>query len=139
MHAWAVAHAVIAHSCVSIVVSRTFTHLRALRSIKRIHSSQHRSPNTRYLTTPMDEGSAWLITTTPPAPRPAPCVISKIYDQTHYHNDLGIGPAGGNGGKDLPVNAEKYSLSVGGHKVYGAYFEGGMGCKCVVVRHSHHT
>lgn len=122
---------------------RVQTSPRVYRHVARLHalacSDINRTYPSRYLTAPMDEKSTWLVSTTPPAPRLAPCVISKIYDQTHNHNDLGIGPAGGNGGKDLPVNAEKYSLSVGGHTVYGAYFEGGMGCKCRVGSHSHHT
>jgi hypothetical protein len=82
----------------------------------------------RYLTSFKDELlSTWLISTTPPQPRAAACVISKIYDQTEYRNDLGIGPAGGNGRKDMPVDAAKEPVSIGGHSVYGAYFEGGMG------------
>jgi hypothetical protein len=53
--------------------------------------------------------------------------VSKIYDQTPNRNDLGVGPAGGNGGKDKPVDAARLGVSVGGHSVYAAYFEGGQG------------
>jgi hypothetical protein len=88
----------------------------------------HRHDLGYYLTSFKDELlSTWLISTTPPQPRAAACVISKIYDQTEYRNDLGIGPAGGNGRKDMPVDAAKEPVSIGGHSVYGAYFEGGMG------------
>jgi hypothetical protein len=42
--------------------------------------------------------------------------------------DLDIaGPGGDHEKEDVPVNATKDPLMVGGHKVYSAYFEGGMG------------
>jgi hypothetical protein len=55
-------------------------------------------------------------------------VISRIYDQTKFKNHLDIAPPGGaHRETDAPVNATKDPLMVGGHKVYSAYFEGGMG------------
>ena len=58
----------------------------------------------------------------------AACHIWLIYDQSPRHNHLHIAPPGGNHEKaDAPVNATRESLLVGGHKVYAAVFEGGMG------------
>ena len=43
-------------------------------------------------------------------------------------NHLDIAPPGGaHRAEDAPVNATAEALTVGGHKVYAAYFEGGMG------------
>lgn len=57
------------------------------------------------------------------------CVIWMIYDQTKHRNHLGIAPRkdGAHHIKDLPCNATRDKLTVGGHPVYSAYFEGGMG------------
>ena len=56
------------------------------------------------------------------------CVICRIYDQTPRMNHLDIAPPGGaHRAEDSPCNATKEKLTVGGHPVYGAYFEGGMG------------
>ena len=58
----------------------------------------------------------------------AACHIWRIYDQSPKLNHLDIAPPGGaHRAEDVPVNATKESLTVGGHKVYAAYFEGGMG------------
>ena len=58
------------------------------------------------------------------------CVISMIWDQSAFANHLSVGPGGGaRPNPDKPVNASRLAVTVGGHKVYGAYFEGGMGCK----------
>jgi hypothetical protein len=58
----------------------------------------------------------------------AHCVIWRIYDQSPKQNHLDIAPPGGaHRAEDAPVNATKEKLSVGGHPVYGAFFEGGMG------------
>jgi hypothetical protein len=58
----------------------------------------------------------------------AQCVIWRIYDQTAHANHLDIAPPGGaHPARDSPVNATKERLMVGGHPVYAAYFEGGMG------------
>jgi hypothetical protein len=58
------------------------------------------------------------------------CVIQRIYDQSEKANHLDIAPAGGNVHHgDKPVNATRHPITVGGHSVYGAYFEGGMGCE----------
>lgn len=56
------------------------------------------------------------------------CVISRIFDQGPRQNHLDIAPAGGYVPKpDRPVNASKLKITVGGHPVYAAYLEGGMG------------
>eukprot|EP01079_Euglenida_sp_SAG-EU17-18_P011193 gene11193-2031_t len=69
----------------------------------------------------------------------SPCVIWQIYDQTTRKNrvplpdrslltHLSIAPPGGaHREEDRPCNATKDKLTVGGHPVYSAYFEGGMG------------
>jgi hypothetical protein len=58
------------------------------------------------------------------------CHIWRIYDQSPKMNHLDIAPPGGaHRAEDAPVNATKLPLTVGGHKVYGAHFEGGMGCE----------
>ncbi len=54
--------------------------------------------------------------------------IPIIYDQSPKGNHLTPAPGGGAvKTPDNPVNASKLKLNVGGHSVYGAYFEGGMG------------
>ena len=51
-----------------------------------------------------------------------------MWGELARHNHLHIAPPGGNHEKaDAPVNATRQSLLVGGHKVYAAVFEGGMG------------
>ena len=56
------------------------------------------------------------------------CVIQRIYDQSPSLNHLDIAPPGGAHNKmDAPVNASRFGLTVGGNRVYAAYFEGGMG------------
>jgi hypothetical protein len=56
------------------------------------------------------------------------CVVQRIYDQSPMNNHLDIGPAGGAvRHPDKPVVANRHKITVGGHSVYGAYFEGGMG------------
>ena len=56
------------------------------------------------------------------------CVVWRIYDQSPNGNHLDIAPPGGaHLHRDLPVNATRESLTVGGHHVYGAYFEGNQG------------
>jgi hypothetical protein len=48
--------------------------------------------------------------------------------QSAKQNHLDIAPPGGaHRAEDAPCNATREKLSVGGHPVYGAYFEGGMG------------
>jgi hypothetical protein len=59
---------------------------------------------------------------------PSSCVVQRIYDQSEQANHLDLGPPGGaKPTGDLPVNATAHPLTVGGQKVYGAYFTGGMG------------
>jgi hypothetical protein len=56
------------------------------------------------------------------------CIISKIYDQSPRANHLTPAPGGsGIHTPSNPVNAAKLKMSVGGHQVYAAYFEGKMG------------
>jgi non-reducing end alpha-L-arabinofuranosidase len=56
------------------------------------------------------------------------CTISIIYDQSPKGNDLKPAPGGGAAKTaDSPVTANKLKLTVGGHTVYGAFFEGGQG------------
>ena len=56
------------------------------------------------------------------------CVIWRIFDQSPFANDLSIAPPGGWVPRiDNGVNASRWPVSVGGHKVFGAYFEGAMG------------
>jgi len=55
-------------------------------------------------------------------------VIQKIYDQSGNGNHLlPATPAINNPNFDNPVNATRHPISLGGHKVYGAYFESGQG------------
>lgn len=57
------------------------------------------------------------------------CYILRIFDQSPRGNHLDTAPAGGMCHQHplSPVRAEKDKLVVGGHGVYGAYFEGQMG------------
>jgi hypothetical protein len=56
------------------------------------------------------------------------CVIQRIFDQTANSNHLDTAPGGGHvHTPDVGVNASADRLTVGGHAVYSAYFEGGMG------------
>jgi len=56
------------------------------------------------------------------------CTISVIYDQSPQSNHLTAAPAGGYvKTPDREVVADRYKLTVGGHTVYGAYFDKGMG------------
>lgn len=56
------------------------------------------------------------------------CYILRIFDQSPEHNHLDTSPAGGACNFPLsPVNASRHPVSIGGHQVYGAYFEGHMG------------
>jgi hypothetical protein len=58
----------------------------------------------------------------------AACVIWRIYDQSPKGNHLHVAPGGGHVPQaDKAVNATREKLVVGGHPVYGAYFEGRMG------------
>ena len=43
-------------------------------------------------------------------------------------------PGGAHRAKDAPVNATKEKLTVGGHPVYAAYFEGGMGYRIDITK-----
>eukprot|EP00038_Savillea_parva_P009916 m.186645 g.186645 ORF g.186645 m.186645 type:complete len:500 (-) comp16849_c0_seq1:115-1614(-) len=49
------------------------------------------------------------------------CVVSRIFDQSPHQNHLSIF------GADRGVNATRLMTTVGGHRVYVAYFDTGMG------------
>merc|ERR1712216_218507 len=69
----------------------------------------------------------------------AACVIWRIYDQSPRSNHLDIAPPGGaHRAKDAPVNATREKLMVGGHPVYAAYFEGGMGYRIDIANGTAH-
>src|ERR1700761_4917998 len=55
------------------------------------------------------------------------CTITRIYDQSPYHNDLGVGPIGGNGGADAAAIANALPVKVGGHSVFGVNVQAGVG------------
>lgn len=56
------------------------------------------------------------------------CVVQRIYDQSPKQNHLDPAPGGGAAPKpDSPVNATRMPVTVGGHNVYAAFFEGGQG------------
>ena len=55
------------------------------------------------------------------------CTITRIYDQSGHHNDLGVGPIGGNGGPDAGAIANALPVKIGGHSVYGVYVQAGVG------------
>ena len=80
---------------------------------------------------PAAAAGAWNVSADaegPVYPPRAACVIEKIYDQTGNGNHLlPATPAINNPEADNPVNATRHPLMVGGHKVYGAFFETGMG------------
>ena len=55
------------------------------------------------------------------------CTITRIYDQSPNHNDLGVGPIGGNGGPDAAAIANALPVIVDGHHVYGVNVQAGVG------------
>merc|ERR1711988_597369 len=56
------------------------------------------------------------------------CMVMRIYVQSPNANHLDIeGGGSGDRSSDKGVNAERAPVIVGGHKVYAAAFEGGMG------------
>jgi hypothetical protein len=67
---------------------------------------------------------------------PAACVVTRLYDQSPSLNHLDVAPPGGaHNAPDSPVNAAKLPITVSGHAVYGAYFEGGASAARVRPRH----
>src|ERR1700683_519985 len=62
------------------------------------------------------------------------CTITRIYDQSPYHNDLGIGPIGGNGGPDAAAIANALPVIVDSHHVYGVNVQAGVGYRNDVTR-----
>jgi hypothetical protein len=56
------------------------------------------------------------------------CVIQRIFDQSPKGNHLDVaGPGHHVPHPDKPVDASRHQISIGGHTVYGARFEGYMG------------
>lgn len=60
------------------------------------------------------------------------CIISRIYDQSRWHNDLAIASGGhykgpGPNGSDLGAAADALPVTAGGHQVYGVSISPGMG------------
>jgi hypothetical protein len=55
------------------------------------------------------------------------CTITRIYDQSGHHNDLGVGPIGGNGGPDAAAIANALPVKAGGHPAYGVSVQAGVG------------
>jgi Alpha-L-arabinofuranosidase B, catalytic/Ricin-type beta-trefoil lectin domain-like len=55
------------------------------------------------------------------------CTITRLYDQSPRHNDLGVGPIGGNGGPDAAAIANALPAKAGGHAVYGVSVQAGVG------------
>ena len=88
-------------------------------------------PSASVYLVPAAAAGAWNVSADaegPAYPPRAACVIEKIYDQTGNGNHLlPATPAINNPQFDNPVNATRHPLMVGGHKVYGAFFETGMG------------
>ena len=64
----------------------------------------------------------------------AVCTISRIYDQSPDHNDLGVGPIGQHGTWDSAANASALPVTVDGHHVYGLYIQPGDGYRNDVTR-----
>ena len=59
------------------------------------------------------------------------CVVTRIFDQSVRGNHLNRAPWGSaSKHAEKGVNATRHKLTVGGHAVYGAYFEGDMGYRC---------
>lgn len=100
-----------------------------------------RFSNCHYVTFFEDNGCRLYSSCDAPVPNPNPsvptdtykrkgfgCSIDVIYDQSPRGNHLTTAPAGGAGRQpDVGVSASKGKITMGGHTVYGAYFEGGMG------------
>jgi hypothetical protein len=62
------------------------------------------------------------------------CTITRIYDQSPEHNDLGVGPIGGNGGPDAAAIANALPVTIGGHQAYGVSVQAGVGYRNDVTR-----
>jgi len=62
------------------------------------------------------------------------CTITRLYDQSPEHNDLGIEPIGGNGPPDVGAIANALPVVVDGHHVYGLNVQAGVGYRNDVTR-----
>jgi len=62
------------------------------------------------------------------------CTITRLYDQSPEHNDLGIEPIGGNGPPDVAAIANALPVVVDGHHVYGVSVQAGVGYRNDVTR-----
>ena len=57
----------------------------------------------------------------------AACTITRVYDQSPFHNDLSIEGRGSNGAPDIGAPANALPVTARGHKVYGLEISAGMG------------
>ena len=83
--------------------------------------------------TPLAPAQEWTLVASG-YPSLAACFIAVVYDQTSHGNDLPVaGPGINNHADDLPVNASRHAVAVSGgaRRVYGMYFETGMGYRAV--------
>ena len=62
------------------------------------------------------------------------CMVTRIYDQSPFQNDLSIEGAGGNGRADTGAVANALPVTVGGHKAYGLFISAGMGYRDDMTR-----
>lgn len=81
-----------------------------------------------YLEGDAARATVWRVAPATPGPPPPRCAIAAVYDQSPRGNHLTVAPAGGAVNRpDSPVDAEGLRVSVGGHAVWAAYFQGGQG------------
>ena len=62
------------------------------------------------------------------------CTITRLYDQSPKHNNLGIEGIGGNGAADVGAIANALRVVVGGHAVYGISVQAGVGYRNDVTK-----
>jgi hypothetical protein len=55
------------------------------------------------------------------------CTITRIFDQSRNHNNLGVEGIGGNGAPDVGAIANALPVTVDGHAVYGVSVQAGVG------------
>ena len=59
------------------------------------------------------------------------CTITKIYDQSGNHSDLGLGPAGSSGSANIAARADALPVTVNGHKAYGVRITAKVGYRYI--------
>jgi hypothetical protein len=59
------------------------------------------------------------------------CTITRIYDQSGNHSDLGLGPAGSSGSANIPARADALPVTVAGHEAYGVRITAKVGYRYV--------